>query len=81
MSDIANRLVTDAMRPLDAKVLPPILADRIEAHRQTLSALAMALLNTGISEEQTRETISTALSSFEFELRRTVAAMEVENDE
>lgn len=75
MSQAAFDVIRKVIQPVASRQLPPVLLERLETHRANLQNLAVSLIESGLSPEETRVIISKALESFEAQLQRTIATM------
>lgn len=77
MSNDASDVVREVMNSIVRADVPPLLLDRLEEHCGNLKSLAMALIDSGMDEERTKEIVSASLDSFKAELSRTILILQV----
>lgn len=63
-----EEVIADAMQPIIALEVPPVLRESIQRHGNNLMELAISLLDAGMDEQHTRSVIDEACTSYRDEL-------------
>lgn len=80
MSVFATTVVNDLMTSIDRQAVPICLLSKIERHQSNLHAMAVSLIDNGISGEEARQIVSSILDGFKEELLRTIEALQETGD-